>query len=59
MVFNLYHNAPVIQIDEYAPHTNPTIKVKVNSFIDDTPNINNANTITNVVIDVINDLEKV
>ena len=48
-VFIIYHNGPVKNTEENAPPITPTINARANSLKDDTPQINNANTITNVV----------
>lgn len=48
----MYHNEPVINTDENAPATIPTINGNVNSLIEDTPIMNITNTEINVVNEV-------
>ncbi len=46
-----------MKMDEYVPLRIPTINGSANSLIDATPSRYNTNTMTNVVMDVLMDLE--
>ena len=48
-VFIIYQSGPVKNTEENAPPITPTINANANSLKEDTPQMNNANTITNVV----------
>lgn len=47
-----YQRAPVIHTEEYPPHIIPTIRGNANSRIEETPIMNNRNTIIKVVKEV-------